>query len=82
MLQGGGHAFKSSRIDEYDGDQDDTILENFFWDVEEFLVGTPNLGGEAQVKEVATHLTRSAKLWWRTHQVDKCVGKPVRERKT
>ncbi|XP_059070957.1 uncharacterized protein LOC131861807 [Cryptomeria japonica] len=76
--QEGGRAAKASkvtRIGSYDGDHDDKALDNFFWDVEEYLSCVPKLSDEAQVKEIVTHLTGSAKLWWRTHQADERAGK-------
>ena len=64
LIQAGGKSDKSSKIGGYDEDRDNTILDNFFWDVEEYLASWSNLRNEAQLKEVATHLIESAKLWF------------------
>lgn len=37
LIQAGGKSDKSSKIGGYDEDRDNTILDNFFWDVEEYL---------------------------------------------
>ena len=50
--------------------------------MEEYLACAPNLSDEAQVKEVVTHLTRSAKSWWKTHQTDEHVENLVKSIKT
>lgn len=47
LLKAGGHASKVTRIGSYDGDHDDKALDNFFWDVEEYLLCMPKLSDEA-----------------------------------
>ncbi|KAH9310089.1 hypothetical protein KI387_038000, partial [Taxus chinensis] len=61
----------------YDGQRDDKILENYFWDVEEYLSNMTGLNDEAQVRTTATYLIGSAKLWWRTRAEDKKAGRVV-----
>lgn len=78
LLQGGTHGSKATRVGTYDGERDDKALDNFFWDVEEYLSCAPKTSDEAQVKDIATYLTGSAKLWWRTHQADERAGKTVK----
>lgn len=79
LLQDGTQGSKTSTpIRSYDGDRDDKVLDNFFWDVEEYLSSTPKLVDEAQVRKVALCFTGSMKLWWQTYLADERDGKAVR----
>lgn len=83
MLQGGKIGSEASnQIGSYDGDRDDKALDNFLWDVDEYLSEVTNLTDAMQVKKVTSCLTGSAKLWWRTHLADERAGKNVKVIKT
>ncbi|XP_059064775.1 uncharacterized protein LOC131856852 [Cryptomeria japonica] len=77
-----GQGSKATRVGTYDGERDDKALDNFFWDVEEYLSCVPKTSDEAQVKDIATYVTGSAKLWWWMHQADERAGKTVKSIKS
>lgn len=78
MSQGGmssGH--KAKPPIEYDGQRDDKILENYFWDMEQYLDSLIGVIEEAKIKIVVTYLIGPKNIWWRIGVEDLKAGKLV-----
>lgn len=71
---------KGARVtppDKYEGDQDDNIMENFFFDMGRYLKSMRGLMDEEKVEIATGFLTRAEKLWWRTRLQDMEAGRPI-----
>lgn len=74
LLQGNTNITKPPSLAvKYDNDQDEKSLDNYLWDVNEFLSSTKGMTYDVQLKQVIAYFTSSAKLWWRTHLSDEKV---------
>ena len=78
LLQGNSSGAKPRCLTaKYDGDWDDKLLDDFFWDVDEYLSTTKGVTDDAQLKQVMAYFTGNAKLWWQTHLGDERAGRPT-----
>lgn len=60
---------KGARVtppEKYEGDRDDKITENFFFDMGRYLKSMRGFPDEEKVEMAIGFLTGAAKLWWRT----------------
>lgn len=78
ITQGGMSAGHKARPPEaYDGQRDDKVLENFFYDMGQYLDTLSGYNDESKVRTAATFLSGSAKLWWRARAEDLKAGVAV-----
>ncbi|KAH9293526.1 hypothetical protein KI387_041270 [Taxus chinensis] len=70
---------KVKEPESYDGARDDQLLENFFWDVGEYLAGLGGLSDAQEVRAAARYLTGTAKVWWRTLANDIAAGRSTKK---
>ncbi|KAL2925724.1 MAGUK p55 subfamily member 7 [Bienertia sinuspersici] len=61
----------------YDGKRDAKALENFLWDVDNYLKATKTTKVSQKVDVAAMFLSEDAKLWWRSRcESDRSAGLP------
>ena len=62
---GGTSHVKFKETDSYDGMRSAKALENFLWDMEQYIENLWIPHEEAKVKVVVQILTKDFKMWWR-----------------
>lgn len=70
---------KVRELEVFDGSRDAKMLENFLWDVDQYLGNSIGATNEQKINTTTMYLFEIAKIWWRTRVEGALAGRPIKE---